>query len=489
MTNAKRVLAGGALMFATACAGPAANPVPPASMELPAARREIPPPIDTITATGLSAAFRAAAGHALPSVVQIKVLSRVDVSRLNLPEDHPGGVQGLVRGTGSGFILDAEGHVLTNNHVITNAERVIVVLSDGRDWEAGIVGFDINTDVAVLRVDPQRTGPLQPAEFGDSDALRIGDWVLALGNPLDLAFTVTTGIVSAKGRNINILRNTANTQLESFIQTDAAINPGNSGGPLVDLFGRVVGVNTAIQTQNGLFGGAGFAIPINLARKVADDLIRYGVAHRPRLGVVIQDVTAADAEVYRLPVLTGVEIASVTPGLPAAKAGLRMGDVVLSVNDIPVESVTDLQARIARLQPGERVTLGLIRYGEALEISVEPAEFETEPRPARAPRSTDRPRLGFSARLVSAGEARDLKLDPKPTVIIDELDPFGPAAEAQVLVDVALLEINGTAIATIEDIERIARTLEPGQVVSVVIKGRSGPGSPAAPTVYNYRIW
>ena len=476
-------------MLATACAGPAADPVPRATTLPPAARREIPLPIDTITATGLSAAFRAAAGHALPSVVQIKVLSRVDVSRLNLPEDHPEGVQGLVRGTGSGFILDAEGHVLTNNHVVANAERLIVVLSDGRDWEAGIVGTDTNTDVAVLRVDPQRTGPLEPAEFGDSDALRVGDWVLALGNPLDLAFTVTTGIVSAKGRNINILRNTANTQLESFIQTDAAINPGNSGGPLVDLFGRVVGVNTAIQTQNGVFGGAGFAIPINLARKVADDLIRYGVAHRPRLGVVIQDLTAADAEVYRLPVLTGVEIASVTPGLPAAKAGLRMGDVVLSVNGIPVESVTDLQARIARLPPGERVTLGLIRYGEALEISVEPAEFETELRPARATRPTDRPRLGFSARLVDAREARNLGLDPKPTVIIDERDPFGPAAEAQVPADVGLVEINGRAIATIEDLERIARTLEPGQVVSVVVKGRSVPGSPAAPTVYNYRIW
>jgi serine protease Do len=318
----------------------------------------------------------------------------------------------------------------------------------------------------------------------------VGDWVLALGNPLDLAFTVTAGIVSAKGRNLNILLNAAGTQLEAFIQTDAAINPGNSGGPLVDLFGRVVGVNTAIQSPTGLFSGAGFAIPINLVRKVADDLIRYGVVHRPRLGVTIQDVNSADAEVYRLPSLAGVEIASVTPGLPAEKAGVRMGDVVLAVNDVPVESVTDLQVRIAGLQPGQVVKLGLIRSGAPMEVTVALAQFApAEPMARPITRVTDRPRLGFSARLISALEARNWRLQPKEMVAIDRIDPYGPAYEAGLRGNVQLVEIDGKRIESLADIERIAQDLEPGQVVSVVIVGPPTTDTPASPTVYNFRIW
>jgi serine protease Do len=487
MTTKLRLLAGTLLL--AACTAPAPEtqaPAEPVVIPMPPARPV--PPIDTITATGLSEAFRAAAENSLPFVVQFHVVTKLD--RGELPANHPQTVDSLSRGTGSGFILDSAGHIITNNHVVVNAERVIVTLSDGRDWEAEVIGADPNTDVAVVKVDPAHTGPLQPAALGDSDSLQVGDWVLALGNPLDLAFTVTAGIVSAKGRNLRILRNQMNSQLEAFIQVDAAINPGNSGGPLVDLFGRVVGVNTAIQSPTGSFSGAGFAIPINLVRKVADDLIRYGVVHRPRLGVSIQDVNSADAELYRLPSLAGVEISSVTPGLPAEKAGLEMGDVVLAVNDVPVESVTDLQVRIAGLQPGGKVKLGLIRAGKPMEATVTLAEFApAEPMARPITRATDRPRLGFSARLISARQARSLGLEPKEMIVIVGFDPYGPAYETEMNANVQLLEINGQRIESLEDIERIAAGLEPGQVVSVVVLPPAQPDTPASPTVFNYRIW
>ncbi len=487
MKTKLRLLAG--MMILAACTAPASDTRSPGSAPAIPMPSEVPvPPIDTITATGLSEAFRAAAEHSLPFVVRIHVVTRVN--RDELPPNHPETNDTLSSATGSGFIMDTDGHIITNNHVVMNAERVIVTLSDGRDWEAEVIGADPNTDVAVVRVDPSHTGPLQAAQFGDSHALQVGDWVLALGNPLNLAFTVTAGIVSAKGRNLNILFNRAGSQLEAFIQTDAAINPGNSGGPLVDLFGRVVGMNTAIQSPTGSFSGASFAIPINLVRKVADDLIKYGVVHRPRLGVSIQDVNSADAEVYKLPTLAGVEISSVTPGLPAEKAGIRMGDVVMAIDGVPVESVTDLQVRIAGLQPGGKVTVGLIRSGAPMEVTVTLAEFApAKPMARPIARDADRPRLGFSARMISAMEARSWGLPAEATVAIDRIDRFGPAYEANMAGNVKLLEINGHAIESLADIERVAKDLEPGDVVSVVILGRSTVDTPASPTVYNYRIW
>ncbi|MGD8279029.1 MAG: trypsin-like peptidase domain-containing protein [Gemmatimonadota bacterium] len=487
MKTLQRSLA--ATLLLAGCSAPADRQ--PTEVTIPMPRAGPVPPIDTITATGLSAAFRAAAEHALPSVVRFHVIARASQS---LPLNHPEtpDTLRLLQGTGSGFIMDSAGHIITNNHVVAGAERVIVTLADGRDWEAEVVGADANTDVAVVRVDTEYTGPLQPARFGDSQTLEVGDWVLALGNPLDLAFTVTAGIVSAKGRNTGILRNDMNTQLEAFIQTDAAVNRGNSGGPLVDLFGRVVGVNTAIQSRTGSYSGASFAIPINLVRKVAADLIQSGTVHRPRLGVSIQDVNSADAELYRLPALAGVEISAVTPGLPAAKAGVRMGDVVMAVDDVPVESVTDLQVRIAGLQPGQRVKLGLIRYGTPMEITVPLAEFAPAERQTWPTRAADRPKLGFSARVITAEEARRRRLQSREMVVLDRLDPYGPALEAH-LPEASgryqILEINGQTIESLDDIERVAKDLEPGDVVSVVILGPDTPDTPASPTVYNYRVW
>src|SRR5690606_12328277 len=212
-----------------------------------------------------------------------------------------------------------------------------------------------------------------------------------------LTFTATAGIVSAKGRSIGILAEGAGeTALESFIQTDAAINPGNSGGPLVDLNGRVIGINTAIESPTGFFSGAGFAIPIDLARKVANDIVQYGAVHRPRLGIGINDVNAAVAEVYGLPSVSGVEITRLEPGTPADRAGLQLGDVILTIDDQPVQSVPDLQARVAQYQPGDRIAIGFIRYGQSMRTTVELGEFEpTEvTRPSPRAQRTQGNRLG-----------------------------------------------------------------------------------------------
>jgi serine protease Do len=442
-----------------------------------------PLPIDTATAFALSNAFRAAADRAMPAVVRINVTTVVQNTNPQSNREPR-----RARGSGSGFLIDNDGHVLTNNHVIANAERVSVVLADGRETEAKVIAADRNTDVAVVRVDASKLGEIEPATIADSDSLRVGDWVLALGNPLDLSFTVTAGIVSAKGRDLQILRNNEGTQLEAFIQTDAAINPGNSGGPLVDLYGRVVGINTAIQSQTGFFGGAGFAIPINLARKVAGDLIKFGVVHRPRLGVVIQDVTAADAEFYKLPSISGVEIASVTPGLPAEKAGLRLGDVVLTLEGSPVSKVSELQDRIARMQPGSRVKLGVFRSGKTVDVSVELAQFEMARQavaePARA--ASGLALLGFVVEPARAPDGARVGVSLENKLQISAVDRFGPAYEASIFPGWILLSLNGEDVQTVQDVEQIARGLKPGQVVSIVVLNPQS--AEPSPTIFNYRV-
>src|SRR5690606_3071574 len=233
-------------------------------------------------------------------------------------------------GSGSGFIISPDGYVMTNNHVVENASRVTVTLTDRRQFDATVVGRDPNTDVAVLKIDGDN---LPTVQLGNSDELQVGDWVLALGYPLSLGETVTAGIVSAKGKNIGIMgRNEeAAAPLEHFIQTDAAINPGNSGGPLVNLRGEAIGINSAIASPTGTYSGYGFAVPIRLAKRVADDLIRYGTVHRPRLAVQIKDVEPADIDVFGLPGADGSVVTVVQDG-PARLAGVQAGDVIVAVD-------------------------------------------------------------------------------------------------------------------------------------------------------------
>ena len=260
-------------------------------------------------------------------------------------------------GAGSGVIVSSQGYIVTNNHVIENASEIQVILNDNSKYDAKVIGADPSTDIAVLKIEGENF-PAIP--IGNSDELKIGEWVLAVGNPFNLTSTVTAGIVSAKARNINLLseRNTQDVvPIESFIQTDAAVNPGNSGGALVNTRGELIGINTAIASQTGSYAGYSFAVPINLVDKVMRDLIDFGIVQRGFLGVQIADITQDIKEKNKLPDLKGVYLAKVTEGGSADKAGLKDGDVILKIGSKEVNSVAALQEEIGKRRPGDKVSL------------------------------------------------------------------------------------------------------------------------------------
>ena len=261
-------------------------------------------------------------------------------------------------GSGSGVVLSADGYIVTNNHVIKGADRIEVVLNDKRSYEAELIGIDPTTDLALLHVEEKE---LSFVRYGSSDDLKIGEWVLAVGNPFDLTSTVTAGIVSAKARNINILRGKENLAIESFIQTDAAVNPGNSGGALVNLKGELIGINTAIATPTGTYAGYSFAVPVTIVQKVMDDLLKYGEVQRALLGISIQDVDAVLAAEKELENVSGVYVAGVGENSAAEDAGLEENDVIIAISDVPVNSSSELQEQIARYRPGDKVNIKYIR--------------------------------------------------------------------------------------------------------------------------------
>ena len=265
------------------------------------------------------------------------------------------------RGSGSGVIMTNDGYIITNNHVIENASEVEVLLSDNRTFIANVEGQDPTTDIAVLKIEAKN---LQTVNFGNSDNVEIGEWVLAVGSPFEFRSTVTAGIVSAKARNIGILRDRNNLQIEAFIQHQAPVNPGNSGGALVDLRGNLIGINSAIATPTGTFAGYSFAIPSNLVKKVYQDLVEYGVVQRALLGITILDVNAELAEEKNLPVLTGVLIDRVNEGGAADEAGLESGDVIIEINGVEIRNVSNLQEQVAINRPGDKVLVTYIREGK-----------------------------------------------------------------------------------------------------------------------------
>jgi serine protease Do len=269
-------------------------------------------------------------------------------------------------GTGSGVVIASNGYIVTNNHVIDNADKIEVVLDDKRKYTAKLVGTDPNTDIALLKIDA--TG-LPAVRYANSDQVRVGEWVLAVGNPFNLNSTVTAGIISAKGRNINIMRRTndkgQNMGIESFLQTDAVVNPGNSGGALVNLNGDLIGINTAIATQTGVFEGYSFAVPSSIVSKVVDDLMKYGTVQRALLGVNIQEVDAALKEEKKLNTLNGVYIAGLSKESAAADAGLKEGDVITNINDVPVNTQAQLQEQVARFRPGDKIKVSYLRGASA----------------------------------------------------------------------------------------------------------------------------
>jgi len=269
-------------------------------------------------------------------------------------------------GSGSGVILSHDGYIVTNNHVIDKASSIEVTLNDKRTFTAEVVGTDPSTDIALLKIEAENLNPLL---FGDSDNLKIGEWVLAVGNPFNLTSTVTAGIVSAKARNINIL--SADLKIESFIQTDAAVNPGNSGGALVNIKGELVGINTAIASQTGSFAGYSFAIPVSIVSKVVADLKEFGVVQRAVLGVQMSDIDAVFAKEKKLPTLEGVYVAGVIDNGSAKIAGIKEGDIITEIEEIKVRSMAEMQEQVGRYRPGDIIKIAALRNGKEIDFRVE----------------------------------------------------------------------------------------------------------------------
>lgn len=320
--------------------------------------------------------FISAADQVRPAVVHIKTMYEVKESAQNQQNIDPffreffgddfGGQfksapQQPQEAAGSGVILSPDGYIVTNNHVIEKADKIKVVLDDKRSYDARLIGTDPSTDLALLKIEESSLPFIQ---MGNSDNVRVGEWVLAVGNPFDLTSTVTAGIVSAKARNINILRSKSNYAVESFIQTDAAVNPGNSGGALVDLNGRLIGINTAIATPTGTFAGYSFAVPSQIVMKVVEDLKTHGEVQRGLLGINIQDVSSELVKEKNLKNISGVYVAGVNENSAAIEAGLKEGDVITKIEDVTVNSSSELQEAVARHRPGDKIHVTYVRKGE-----------------------------------------------------------------------------------------------------------------------------
>ncbi len=369
------------------------------------------------------------------------------------------------RASGSGVIIDAQGFILTNAHVVENAAEIEVGLSDDRKFKATLVGRDPKTDLAVLRVEAP-PGGLPVAELGDSDRLRVGQWAIAIGNPFGLDRTVTAGIISATGRT-----RVGVATYEAFIQTDASINPGNSGGPLLNLQGRVIGINTAIVASGQ---GIGFAIPINMAREVMGQLISRGRVVRGWLGIVIQDLTPDLAAGFGLPDTGGVLISDVMKDSPAEVAGMRTGDVIVEFTGEPIKEVGDLQRRVAAVEPGRPTGLTVIRDRRPTRLTVRIGEQPNEEvRVAAVPREE---RLGLTVEALTAENAERFHLSARARVVVTAVKPGSAGADAGIRTGDAILEVNRRPISSVEVFRDVVAAVRPGDLVPVYIQ-RGGGGN------------
>jgi serine protease Do len=463
---------------------------------IPAVQSTVPAAAVAPLAT-LSDAFATVAEQVRPSVVYIRARrTGRELTRTVPPgfEEFFGrqprgrGEPPVETGAGSGFLVSKDGYILTNSHVVDGAEQVTVRLIDRREFTARVVGTDPNTDVAVIKIDPGKA-QVTPARLGSSSATRVGEWVLAVGNPLgeNLNFTVTSGIVSAKGRGQLPLPGRGGTSIQDFIQTDAAINRGNSGGPLINVRGEVIGINSAIFSQTGFNVGYAFAIPIDLARNVMDQLITKGKVERAALGVLVGETTQEDADYVKLPEIRGAKINEFSgANSPARRAGLEAGDIIVSVDGEPVEYVAQLQQLVGFRKPGEVVKVEVARKGgvrrtydvrlvaqtEAAELA-EAGERAEPGAPADTEGSVLKDRLGIGVSTVSPTLARELGLPAGMRgVLVDEVDPYGPADNLlfppSQLVNV-ITEIEGRPVRSEGDLRDAIRALKAGEVVSLTV--------------------
>ncbi len=468
------------------------TPVPPASSRPQAAASTM----EAGQARSFSRAFADVAAAVTPAVVRIQAERSLEDAhpglrdRLRdmldrLPEGHPDPELYPEIAGGTGILVSPDGLVLTNNHVIGDANRITVTLADKRVFDATVVGSDPTTDVALIRI---HASDLPVARLGDSDAVRVGEWVLAVGNPgfqqaSTLDFTVTGGIISAKGRPLDIIRQELFDQnaaaaayaIEDFIQTDAAINPGNSGGPLVDLDGRVIGINTAIASVSGYNEGYGFAVPINMAKRVMHDLLEHGRVRRPLLGISIQAVSPEDADVYGLPRIAGVLVEDFADQSPAEEAGIRRNDVIVAVDGTTVERLGQFQRLIAAHQPGEMVGVDVIRYGEARNFSVRLTEASMG---ARAVVHTSPPPpvtgLGIEVVDLTAALARQERFRRAGGALISSVAPASAAMRKGIEPGLLIREINRESVSSADEADRMLRALPSGSIASLLLQASDG---------------
>ncbi len=349
------------------------------------------------------------------------------------------------RGLGTGVIVDEQGHILTNNHVIGDADEVTVRLSNERSVRAKVVGSDPRTDLAVIKIKVKEKLPT-PAKLGDSDKLKIGEWVVAAGASFGLDNTITAGIVSAKGRAIS-----GGLQYEDFIQTDAAINPGNSGGPLVNLKGEVVGINTAIVSKSGGYMGIGFAIPVNMAKQVMDSLISKGKVTRGWLGVGIQNLTEDLARSFDYPSTEGALVGQVDPDGPSKKAGLQQGDIIVQLGREKIKNVNQLRNFVATIKPGTSIEVHLLRNGKKELKSVTIGELPAQPAEQTTEVNGTNEELGLTVDEFNSGSQRRPRTSRTSGVVITEIDPQGLAARAELQPGDIVVSINGEDVESIED--------------------------------------
>jgi serine protease Do len=367
----------------------------------------------------------------------------------------------VVTGSGSGVIMSENGYIITNNHVIDKADKITVTLNDNREYEATVVGTDPATDIALLKISDKN---LPHLAFSNSDDLRLGEWVLAVGNPFNLTSTVTAGIVSALGRNINIIPDQA--AIEAFIQTDAAVNPGNSGGALVNTSGQLVGINTAISSNRGSYVGYSFAVPSNIVKKVVEDLIEFGIVQRAFLGVQINDVTQQLVDELDLKVSAGVYVAGVSENGAAAEAGIKRGDVIVKINDRQVRRASELQESVGRQRPGDKVKVTVMRKNKTQELEVTLRNKQGDTGMVTNTKTTGVDILGASFETLSQQRKRELNVTHG--VVVKKLYD-GPLRKVKVPEGFIILKVNNQRVDDPETLNKIVSTLNPGD--GILIQG------------------
>lgn len=448
----------------------------------------------------LSKAFREAADSVLPSVVMIRTTPKAAKIERLMPDDDddmtPFGdlfrrnpelrrffreLPALPRpmpdfrggGIGSGVVIDSSGVVLTNNHVVDGAEKIVVRTMDGREFKVAEVRGDPNSDLAIIML--ENAQGLKAARLGDSDAVEVGDWVLALGDPFGLEGTVTAGIISAKGRGVGI------TPRDNMLQTDAAINPGNSGGPLVNLDGEVIGINTAIHSRSGGNQGVGFAVPINTAKWVAEQLRKHGKVERAYLGVVIQPVTHELAEQFGVSARQGVLVTEVQADSPAAKAGLKPGDIIVEFAGRPVARPQELQSIVERAPIGSKQQLTIVREGKRQQVSIQPGRLPEEklasaaaPSSGGAGESAAFERLGIEVETLTPQVAEQLGVKVEKGVVITSVRPNGLAAMAGLAPGQVIVEANRKPVANVEEFRKAVEAQPLNKGVLLLIRTAQG---------------